>query len=158
MPIYVYTCGNGCGQRVELLTKTASAPIPHQVQQKCPRCKSKSVFVKSITAASIRTPTTTAVARRNDYHRAKPNAADHIIAGRTADGRVIKRTRSNYTDGESIGRNSWKRREKGAIKPELVEQSEQKWGEALAEKTGPITSDHHSEVRSHADNYKKLAQ
>lgn len=147
MPIHVYACTGGCGQIIEFITKTASAPSPAQIKKECPRCKTTSAFAKTISAPAIRTATTTAVARRNDYRRSKPNAAENIMAGKTADGRSLQRSRSPIGEVRTrSGRGDWKNRKKDAVKPYLVEHSEEKWGEAITSNYGHVEKPKESEA------------
>ena len=165
MPIFVYTCSSACGQSVELITKTASAPVPQQIMKKCPRCMSQSAFVRTITAAAIRTPTTTAVARRNDYRRAKPNAKENILAGKTADGRPVAIAKSEQREvatrglKNDPGRGHWRPRKKEAVKPYLVEESDRHWGEAVTSQFGEVEAPIQSEaVKEFSETYKTLAK
>lgn len=164
MPIYPYACTNSCGQLVELITKTANGPIPQQMTRACPRCKATVIFSRTVGVPAVLTPTTKAIARRNDYRREKPNAAENIMRGRTADGRPLQRVRRSErgihrTTPNVKSRGDWQNRKKNAVKPELVESSEEKWGEAIINKYGETENPRQSEaVKEHAENYSSLVK
>lgn len=139
MPIYVYGCDNECGQRIETLTQSISKPVPAQIRSKCPRCGSASTFSRVTTAAAIRTPATTQIARRNDYRRAKPNAKENVIAGKTSAGQPVREitaksknrtgaVNSDYAVGAGVVR-----RGNGSVIPQRVLDSQADWNDSYTE-------------------------
>lgn len=87
MPIHVFRCVNDCGHEVEKLTRTASAPVPPQVLDKCPNCEAMTRHLRAVTAAAVQTARTTAVAHKETYRRKNPDWKQNVVNGLTADGR-----------------------------------------------------------------------
>jgi len=87
MPIHVFRCVNDCGHEVEKLTRTASAPVPPQVLDRCPNCGGTTRHLKAVSAPAVKTEKTTKVAQQQDYRRKNPDWKENVLRGMTADGR-----------------------------------------------------------------------